>query len=361
LGIPCMIDRAFQMLYKFALDPIAETTGDNNSYGFRLGRSTADAIQQCFLNLSQRTMATWVLEADIRACFDTIDHQWLGDNIPADKRMLTQWLKAGVIDQNVFKPTQAGAPQGSPISPVIANLTLDGMEKLLKEQIPRKTANGHSSKVHLVRFADDFVVTGDSRELLEQQVQPLLEQFLNERGLELSPEKTKITHIEEGFDFLGQTVRKYDGKLLIQPSAKSVKTLLTQLRTIIKANKQAPAGQLIVKLNPIIRGWAQYHRHVVSKKTFSRIDNALFIALRRWAKRRHHNKSNQWVAEKYFRPTLKHRWRFYGKRPDKTGKLVPVFLAKAAETSIKRHVKVRQQGPFLAGLSPDATYGPKKT
>jgi RNA-directed DNA polymerase len=147
---------------------------------------------------------------------------------------------------------------------VIANLTLDGMEKLLKEYIPRKTAKGNSSKVHLVRFAADFVVTGDNQERLEQQVQPLLEQFLNERGLELSPEKTKITHIEEGFDFLGQNVRKYDGKLFIQPSKKSIKAFLTKIRTIIKTNKQAPAGQLIVKLNPIIRGWAQYHRHVVS-------------------------------------------------------------------------------------------------
>lgn len=343
LGIPCMIDRAFQMLYKFALDPIAETTGDHNSYGFRLGRSTADAIGQCFLNLSQRTMATWILEADIRACFDTIDHQWLLDNIPADKHMLTQWLKAGVIDQNVFKPTQAGAPQGSPISPVIANLTLDGMERLLKKHIPRKTAKGNNPKVHLVRFADDFVVTGVSRELLEQQVRPLLEQFLNERGLEFSPEKTKITHIDEGFDFLGQTVRKFDGKLLIKPSKKNIKAFLTKVRTIIKTNKQATAGQLILKLNPVIQGWAQYHRHVVSKRIFSKVDHAIFMALRRWGRRRHRNKSNQWMLRKYFRPTPKHLWRFYGQCPDKTGKLVTVFLAHAAKTPIKRHIKVRLQ------------------
>ena len=145
------------MLYKLALDPIAETTGDPNSYGFRLGRSTADAIGQCFLNLCRKTSAIWILEADLRACFDTISHQWLLDNIPIDKRMLAQWLKAGVIDRNVFQPTEAGAPQGSPISPVIANLTLDGMEGFLKENLPRKTAEGKSLKVNLTRFADDFV------------------------------------------------------------------------------------------------------------------------------------------------------------------------------------------------------------
>ena len=198
LGIPCMIDRAFQMLYKFTLDPIAETTGDPNSYGFRLGRSTADAIGQCFLNLSHKTSVAYILEADIRACFDTIRHQWVLDHIPTDRRMLRQWLKAGVIDGEMFQPTEAGAPQGSPISPVIANLTLDGMESLLKKNLPRKTSNGENLKVNLTRFADDFIVTGNSPELLTQQVIPLLEQFLKERGLELSQEKTKITHIEQG-------------------------------------------------------------------------------------------------------------------------------------------------------------------
>ena len=279
LGIPCMIDRAFQMLYKFALDPIAETTGDPNSYGFRLGRSTADAIGQCFLNLSRKTSAEWILEADLRACFDTISHKWLLDNIPMERRMLEKWLKAGVIDRQVFQPTRAGAPQGSPISPVIANLTLDGMERFLREKLPRKTADGMSLKVNLTRFADDFIVTGTSREILEQQVIPLLERFLGERGLELSREKTRITHIEQGFDFLGQNVRKYTGKLLIKPSQKNIKAFLTKVRAIIKANKQATAGNLITQLNPIIRGWAHYHRHVVSKKVFSRVDSEIFEVL----------------------------------------------------------------------------------
>jgi len=343
LGIPCMIDRAFQMLYKFALDPIAETTGDANSYGFRLGRSTADAIGQCFLNLCRKTSAMWILEADLRACFDTISHQWLLDNIPIDKRMLTQWLKAGVIDRDVFQPTRAGAPQGSPISPVIANLTLDGMERLLREKLPRKATDGTSLKVNLTRFADDFVVTGSSHELLEEQVMPLLEPFLRERGLELSRKKTKITHIEHGFDFLGQNVRKYNGKLLIKPSGRNVKAFLTKVRTTIKANKQTTAGDLIGQLNPIIRGWAYYHRHIVSKKVFSRVDSEIFNTLSRWAKRRHRNQSREWIMQKYFRPTPNHKWRFFGQGSDKNGKPVTIHLAHAAQIPIRRHVKVKSQ------------------
>jgi RNA-directed DNA polymerase len=343
LGIPCMIDRAFQMLYKFALDPIAETTGDPNSYGFRLGRSTADAIGQCFLNLCRKTSATWILEADLKACFDTISHQWLLDNIPIDKRMLTQWLKSGVIDRHVFQPTEAGAPQGSPISPVIANLTLDGMEGFLKENLPQKTVEGKSLKVNLTRFADDFIVTGSIHETLAQQVIPLLEQFLGERDLALSPEKTRITYIEQGFDFLGQNIRKYKGKLLIKPSRKSIKAFLNKVRATIKANKQATTGDLINQLNPIIRGWALYHRHVVSKKVFSRVDSELFIALWRWAKRRHRNKSRAWIMKKYFRPTPNHKWQFFGQSSDKDGKPVTICLTHAARIPIRRHVKVKGQ------------------
>ncbi len=341
LGIPCMIDRAFQMLYKLALDPIAETTGDPNSYGFRLGRSTADAIGRCFTILCRKPAATWILEADIKACFDTINHEWLLDNSPIEKRMLTQWLKSGIIDNNVFQPTQAGAPQGSPISPVIANLTLDGLEGLLKEHIPQKSAKGTYTKVHLIRFADDFIITGESQEILTEQVVPIVKTFLRERGLEFSAEKTNITHIEKGFDFLGQNVRKYQDKLLIKPANKNLKAVLTKIRTIIKANKQAPASDLIIQLNPIIKGWARYHRHVVSKETFKKLDDALYKALWRWAKRRHPNKSLRWIMQKYFRPTPQHHWRFYSQSVDKNGKPITIYIAKAMRIPIKRHTKVR--------------------
>src|SRR5215475_4759478 len=151
-------------------------------------------------------------------------------------------------------------------------------------------------------FTLDFIITGSSYELLEQEIKPLVEQFLRERGLELSPEKTRITHIEDGFDFLGQNVRKYAGKLLIKPARKNVKAFLGKVRQIVKANKQATAANLIAQLNPMIRGWANYHRHVVSKQTFYHVDTAIFKVLWSWAKRRHPNKPRRWVADKYFRP-----------------------------------------------------------
>ena len=214
-----------QALYLLALNPIAETTGDRNSYGFRPERSTADAIEQCFNVLSHGYSAQWVLEGDIKACFDGISHEWLEAHIPLDKSILHKWLKAGYIDKYVFHQTEEGTPQGGPISPVLANLTLDGLERELRLLYPGYRQH-QRAKVNLVRFADDFVITSSSKEQLEQKIKPLVEQFMRERGLTLSAEKTLITHIDDGFDFLGQHVRKYSGKLIIKPSKKNVKAFL---------------------------------------------------------------------------------------------------------------------------------------
>jgi RNA-directed DNA polymerase len=199
LSIPCMSCRAMQALYLLALDPIAETRADPNSYGFRKERSPADAMEQCFTILSKARSPQWILEGDIKACFDRISHGWLLGHIPMDKRILRKWLKAGFIEKQVLHPTEEGTPQGGICSPVIANLALDGLERALLERYP-KPKSGYNAKVNLVRFADDFIVTGISRELLEQEVKPLVEQFMRERGLGLSQEKTVITHINDGFD-----------------------------------------------------------------------------------------------------------------------------------------------------------------
>ena len=341
LSIPTMHDRAMQALYLLALDPMAETQGDPNSYGFRTERSTADAIGQCFTVLSHKHAASWILEGDIRACFDEISHDWLLSHIPMDRVMLKKWLKAGFIDKQVLYSTEAGVPQGGICSPVIANLALDGLEALLKEHYPSTTRRGKQAKVNLVKYADDFIISGSSFELLEQEVKPLVEQFLRERGLELSPEKTRITHIEDGFDFLGQNVRKYAGKLLIKPARKNVKAFLGKVRQIVKANKQATAANLIAQLNPMIRGWANYHRHVVSKKTFYYVDRAIFKALWSWAKRRHPNKPRRWVADKYFQSRHGRTWTFVGTRVDRKGKPYELTLVRAGDTPIKRHVKVK--------------------
>lgn len=344
LSIPTMKDRAMQALYLLALEPVAETTADPNSYGFRKERSTADAIEQCFSTLAKRNQATWILEGDIKSCFDRISHDWLLHYIPMEKGMLCKWLKAGFMEKHLLYPTEAGTPQGGIASPVLANLTLDGLESVSKAKYPKNTSQGKKAKakVNFIRYADDFVITGSSKELLEYEVKPLVEQFLNERGLELSQEKTRITPITDGFDFLGQNVRKYNGKLLIKPSARSVKTLLSRIREIINANKQTTSGQLILLLNPIIRGWTQYHQHVVSSKTFHTIDKAIFQALWRWAKRRHPKHGQRWVKQKYFKRVVGNNWLFYGEHQGKQYSLI-----NAADTPIRRHLKVRgEANPF---------------
>jgi len=226
LSIPVMRDRAMQALHLLALDPIAESKLDPNSYGFRVSRSCADAIEQCFNILAKKASSQWILEGDIRSCFDKISHRWLEHNLPMDQEILKKWLKSGFIDRQTFHPTHEGTPQGSIISPTMCNLTLAGLERELNTRFGKNDRLKRNPKVNFVGYADDFVVTGASKEILETQVQPLIETFLAERGLELSLEKTKIIHIEKGFDFLGQNVRKYRGKLLIKPSRKNVKTLL---------------------------------------------------------------------------------------------------------------------------------------
>ena len=261
LGIPCMIDRAHQALHLLALDPVLETNADRNSYGFRQKRSCADAIEQCFNTLSHAPNTQWILEADIKSCFDQIFHDWLLAHVPMDRAILQKWLKSGYMEKHVLHETTDGTPQGGIVSPALANCALDGLEQLLKENYPAgrrvKSLGGLTSSVNFIRYADDFVITSKSKDLLKREVQPLVEQFLQQRGLKLSPTKTVITHVEKGFDFLGQNVRRYpDGKLLIKPSKKNVKTFLEGIRATIKAGIGMSVADLIDQLNPKIRGWA---------------------------------------------------------------------------------------------------------
>jgi RNA-directed DNA polymerase len=217
LGIPAMIIRAQQALHLQGLEPVAETRADPHSYGFRRCRGTHDAIGRVFNLLARRNSAPWILEGDIRGCFDNFGHGWLESHIPMDKKVLRDWLKAGYVESGKLFPTQAGTPQGGIASPTIANIALDGLEAVLAERFGRTQSAINRFRVRLVRYADDFIITGHSKELLENEVKPCVEAFLAERGLELSKEKTQITHILKGFDFLGQNVRKYGGKLLIKP------------------------------------------------------------------------------------------------------------------------------------------------
>lgn len=348
LGIPTMKDRAMQALYLMALEPITESKADANSYGFRKFRSTADAIDALHRWLSKSYSPEWILEGDIKGCFDHISHEWLLDNVRIDRHILRKWLKSGVVFNKLLQPTLEGTPQGGIISPTLANATLDGMERMLKEKYKANYVNGklYYPKVNLVRYADDFIVTADKRETL-LEIKEMLTAFLKERGLTLSEEKTLITHISDGFDFLGFNVRKYNGTLLIKPSKKSQKRFTDKLHEVVLTKGKALSQQeLIEKINPIIRGWGNYYSHVVSKEVFCRCDHILINQLKRWSYRRHTNKSRKWIRNKYFIRKGCRNW-IFGFEYVCGGIEEKFTVQQLTEIPIKRHIKIKcEANPF---------------
>lgn len=345
LGIPCMYDRAMQALYALALDPVSETTADEKSFGFRRGRSAQDACEYIFTALSRRTSPEWVLEGDIKGCFDHISHDWLIDHIPMDKSVLKQFLKAGFVFQNELFPTDEGTPQGGVISPILANMALDGMQKILSDRfhtnrlgkIDLRFKNAH--KVNLVRYADDFIVTAATKEIAEE-AKEIIRGFLCTRGLELSEEKTLITHVDDGFDMLGWTFRRFKEKLIVKPSKKSVKALNASLHnTVLERGKAWRQEDLIRVLNRQLRGWANYHQSVCAKDAFSRTDHILYEMLWRWAKRRHPKKNRKWITANYWYSKGLRNWVFSTKNAE---------LIRLGEVPIIRHTKVRMSAnPYL--------------
>ena len=336
LGIPTVRDRIEQAIVKNSLEPEWESVFEPNSYGFRPGRSCQDAIAQNFVRLTQRwngSSDTWVLEADIRGFFDNIAHESilkeLG-NFPK-KELIKGWLKAGFISEGKFNPTEMGTPQGGVISPLLANIGLHGLETYIKSTNP---------KLGVVRYADDFIVTDRDKGSLEKaQVQ--IQQWLSERGLELSAEKTLITSMEEGFDFLGFNHRHYNGKLLIKPSKKKVLDFCKRIGKEIKALGGAKQEDVISKLNPILRGFANYYKGVVSKEIFSYIKTRVWQYLWRWAKRRHPNKNTMWVWKAYFKTIKGVKWTFACNVSDRLDKEVLLSLYPIDKTPIERHTKVK--------------------
>lgn len=348
LGIPTIKDRTMQALYLLALEPVAETQADANSYGFRPKRSCADAIAGCFASLCRKNNASWILEGDIKSCFDRISHDWLKANTIMDKTILEKWLASGYMEKGSFYMTEDGTPQGGIISPRLATIALNGLERVVKSNFRK------SDKVNVVVYADDFIITANSKELLDK-IRPRVEIFLKERGLELSQEKTKITHIEDGFDFLGFNIRKYKNVLFIKPSKKSIKDFLMDIRETIKSNPTATTQGLIHLLNPKIRGWANYFRHVVAKETFSYVDHEIFLALRNWIRRRHLNKSWSWRKIKYFRKSGFRNWIFRAKIRDENSNdnnksnIKYLDLFRASSVKIVRHIKIKgKANPFDA-------------
>ena len=306
LGIPTMHDRAMQALFALVLDPVEEAHADRSSFGFRRGRCTQDACARLFSLMARRTSPTYVLEGDIAGCFDHIDHQWLLDNVPMDKRVLAQFLRAGFMEAGSWHMTESGTPQGGPISGVLANYALDGMEGLLARRFTlnargnRDERKAARNRVCLTRYADDFVVTAATPEVAEE-VRGLLEPFLKERGLTLSSEKTLVTHIDDGFDFLGWNFRKYGGKLLIKPSKDSVKAFLRKTHDVILRDGKAMGPEDLIRvLEPKVRGFARHHRHTCCSQTFARIAYVMNGQLWKWGSRRHPNKTAKWLKRRYW-------------------------------------------------------------
>jgi RNA-directed DNA polymerase len=349
LGIPTMTDRAMQALYLLGLEPIVETLADGHSYGFRRERCCADAIDQCHKVLrGPHGRGSYgpdgVLEGDIKSCFDRIGHGWLMDHIFMDREVLGKWLKAGFLEKHVLFATTEGTPQGGILSPALANRTLDGLQRLLAERFGATRGRRHECQVHLVRYADDFIITGTSKVLLAYEVQPLVEHFLSERGLELSHEKTSITHVEDGFDFLGQTIRRHsNGKVLIKPSRRSVREFLSQIQETLDNSGSQTAGDMIWRLNQQIKGWTMYHRFGVSRRTFAAVDHRIYWKLRRWCRQRHRNKSWKWIKKKYFQTAGNRSGVFTGIILDSKGKGWPIRLMQAAGVKTLRWRKIRSE------------------
>ncbi len=312
LGIPTIKDRAMQALYLMALEPVAETTADSRSYGFRKERCTMDAVQQCHNVLRKGYSPEWILEGDIKGCFDHISHEWLLNNIPMDKVMLRKWLECGFVFNKQLFPTEEGTPQGGIISPTLANMALDGLQKVLADKYKRRTIKGkhYSPMVNLIRYADDFIITSENREVLETEIKPLVTEFLAERGLTLSEEKTVITNVNDGFDFLGFNIRKFKNQILTKPSKTAQKRFLAKVRTTIKSNKACKQESLIRLLNPMITGWGNYYKHGATRDAFHWADNQVYKTLWQWAKRRHSKKGKRWIADKYWHVSEGKGWHF---------------------------------------------------
>ncbi len=349
LGIPTIRDRAMQALYLMALEPVSETDADPNSYGFRKHRSTHDALEQTFNVLARRTSATWVLDADIKGCFDNISHDWMLQNIPMDQTILRQWLKCGYVEaKGPLFPTTNGTPQGGIASPCLCNMVLDGLENVVK------TAAKSGRQINFVRYADDFIVTARHRSDLEKTILPAINQWLKERGLILSEEKTHIRHIREGFDFLGENIRKYpDGKLRLTPSKKNVHAFLSKVRDTTRGCRGHNLGVVIDKLNPMIRGWANYHRHGVPLKRYTYVDHHIYQAVMRFLKRSHPNKSTKWIRSTYYRRDPSHpsrttfSFRCNETKRDGTTITKAKFLKAAATTKRVLYLKIRgHANPF---------------
>lgn len=308
LGIPVMLDRARQALWNLALIPVVESTSDPVSYGFRPYRGCWDAHAQIKVVLSRKDSPQWIMNANIRKCLDIISHDWLLENTPMETKVLKSWLKSGFLDAGKLFTTEEGTPQGGVISPTLSNHVLNGMYNVLKEAFSRKQvgnspeSTSYSSQVNLIRYTDNFIVTGGSERQLER-VKSILKEFLLPRGLEIDPGKTQIVHISEGFNFLGWTFIKGKNGYLQRSICKNAQQAhKAKLRDLIKNSRNKSPSALIADLNPIIRGWCNYHRCCSGIWTvWSKTNQYLYRLLWKWARNRHTRRSRLWIYDKYWK------------------------------------------------------------
>ncbi len=337
-------DKVFELYptFKNALEPCWEAQFERSSYGFRPGRSTHDAIEKIFCGIRPNGKKKWVVDADIKGCFDNIDHEFLMKtlgNFPA-RKLIYQWLKAGYIDNRTFNLTEAGTPQGGLVSPLLANIALHGMEQSLGIKYDKRGQIIGNRIV--IRYADDFVCLCETQEDAQVVIEHL-NKWLKTRGLKLNQDKTKIVHITEGFDFLGFNVKHYRDnsrksgyKLLIKPNKQAIKNIKLKIKQEWLKHQACDVKTIVAKLNPIIRGWANYYKIGVSRKVFESLDAWMHKRARRYAKRMHPKKNDAWRKERYF-------GRFNLERNDKwifgdfkSG----IHLLKFTWFRIKRHVLI---------------------
>jgi RNA-directed DNA polymerase len=327
LGIPTMLDRAKQALVKAGLEPEWEAMFEANSYGFRPGRSCQDAIEAIFNHIKHNPK--FVLDADIKGCFDNINQEALLQKLktyPTMRHAVKAWLKAGILEGMDFTPTEMGTPQGGVVSPLLANIALHGLEAAAASVYRNKRR-----KPILIRYADDFVILHPEKEMLDKATEAVTT-WLKDMGLFLSPKKTRITHTlipyegNVGFDFLGFTVRQFPVgkthtgrsrqgkplgfKTLIKPSQEAIKRHTVEMKNRIRKLRGSTQEVLIKELNPVIRGWANYYRTVVSKEVYTDCDNILYYQLIQWAQWRHLGKTAGWVKRQYWHQLGNRKWAF---------------------------------------------------
>jgi len=365
LGIPTLTDRIIQNILRTTLEPITEYHASDNSYGFRPKRSCHDAIELLFNKLAKKGSKQWVLEGDIRGCFDNISHEHILRTLKSwdVKRnivnIIERMMKSKVLFKDIIENVDTGTPQGGILSPMLANVALTALDDYCYKNfgIPvhrSKKQGGNYIKNPIVRYADDFVIVCKSEneaEFIKGKIATFLLDFI---GLELSNEKTKITHIANGFDFLGFNIRKYTdksprskyhkvGKLLIKPQKEKVINFLRRIQEVLSTNKTAKQESIIYKLNPMLQGFGMYYRFAVSKKTFSIIDSRLWQKLWKWAKRRHPKKSKTWIMRKYFTTTGR-KWVFKDETGKKVRKIayIPIVRFIMIKSGMKRHANNKE-------------------